>query len=111
MGEAKRRREEAEARARADWEASGKKLGDAPIEAEYHTQMTAVMQVLDELFNGKVGGPDRKVGFVLMVFPYGDSSGRCNYASNGADRRDIVTLMKEMIRRFEGEAEPNPGRA
>jgi hypothetical protein len=25
--------------------------------------------------------------------------------SNGADRRDIVTLMKEMIARFEGQPE------
>jgi hypothetical protein len=25
--------------------------------------------------------------------------------SNGADRRDVVTLMKEMIARFEGQPE------
>jgi hypothetical protein len=40
-----------------------------------------------------------------MVFPFGDRTGRCNYISNGADRRDIVTLMKEMIGRFEGQPE------
>jgi hypothetical protein len=40
-----------------------------------------------------------------MVFPYGDHSGRCNYISNGADRKDVVTLMKEMIARFEGQPE------
>jgi hypothetical protein len=39
-----------------------------------------------------------------MVFPFGDH-GRCNYISNGPDRRDVVTLMKEMIQRFEGQPE------
>jgi len=45
---------------------------------------------------------------LLMVFPYeefnaGDT--RCNYISNGADRKDVVVLMKEMIARFEGQPE------
>ncbi len=58
------------------------------------------------VFNGKIGGPDRQTGFVLLVFPYGDDGqGRCNFASNGADRRDVVTLMREMIMRFEGQPE------
>jgi hypothetical protein len=81
------------------------RLGDAPIEAEYHEQMAEVCSAIDELFNGKAGGPDRKVGFVLMLFPYGDIDGRCNYMSNGADRKDVVVLMKEMIARFEGQPE------
>ena len=38
-------------------------------------------------------------------FPFGDHSGRCNYISNGADRKDVVTLMKKMIARFEGQPE------
>jgi hypothetical protein len=49
-------------------------------------------------------GDDRENGFVLLVFKFGDK-GRCNFISNGADRRDIVTLFKEMISRFEGQAE------
>jgi hypothetical protein len=67
--------------------------------------MTAVAQALDKAFNGQVGGPGRETGFVLMVFPFGSRDGRCNYISNGADRRDIIVLMKEMIARFEGQAE------
>jgi hypothetical protein len=87
------------------------RLGDAPIQPEYHAQMNAVAQGLDQIFNGKAKGPDRKVGFVLLVFPFGDASGnRCNFISNGADRRDVVTLMKEMIARFEGQPEVS-GRA
>ena len=40
-----------------------------------------------------------------MVFPFRSTEGRCNYISNGADRADIVTLMREMISRFEGMPE------
>lgn len=81
------------------------RLGDGPVDAEYHQKMMAVAQAVDEFFNGEATGDDRKVGFVLMVFPFGDATGRCNYMSNGADRKDIVTLMKEMIARFEGQPE------
>jgi hypothetical protein len=38
-----------------------------------------------------------------LVFPFGAEDGRCNYISNGADRRDIVTMLKEQIKRFEGQ--------
>ncbi|HEX3525130.1 MAG TPA: hypothetical protein VHT52_23955 [Stellaceae bacterium] len=79
-------------------------LGDAPIEAEYREQMEQVARGLDKIFNGDKRGHDRKVGFVLLVFPFGEG-GRCNYISNGADRRDIVTMLKEQIKRFEGQPE------
>lgn len=81
------------------------RLGDAPVEQSYVAQMTAVVKGIDQIFNGDARGNDRKVGFVLMVFPFDDTTGRCNYMSNGADRKDIVTLMKEMITRFEGQPE------
>lgn len=81
-------------------------LGDKPIQEEYRALMNAVAQGLDQMFNGETKGPDRKTGFVLMVYPFGDAgNGRCNYISNGADRRDVVILMKEMIARFEGQPE------
>jgi hypothetical protein len=79
------------------------RLGDAPIEDEYRAKMNAIAAALDEMFNGAAKGADRKVGFVLLVFPIGEKEGRCNYISNGADRRDVVTLMKEQIKRFEGQ--------
>lgn len=83
-------------------------LGDAPIESEYALQMQTLAVLLDEAFNGEAKGLDRKTGFVLMVFPFlddGGTDGRCNYISNGADREDVVKLMKEMISRFEGNPE------
>jgi hypothetical protein len=80
-------------------------LGDAPIERNVHGTMNAAAQALDEAFNRGAKGADRKVGFVLLVFPFGNEDGRCNYISNGADRRDIVVMMKEQIKRFEGQPE------
>jgi hypothetical protein len=67
--------------------------------------MNAVAEALDRTFNENARGNDRKVGFVLLVFEYGEKEGRCNYISNGANRRDIVTLFKEQIKRFEGQPE------
>lgn len=80
-------------------------LGDGPIEAEYVEKMKTIAKALDEIFNGDAKGGARKTGFVLLVFPFADGDGRCNYISNGADRRDIVTLFREQIRRFEGQPE------
>jgi hypothetical protein len=81
------------------------RLGDAPIEQQYVDTINAVARAIDETFNGELKGDARKTGFVLMVFPFGDKSGRCNYLSNGANRDDVVVLMKEMIARFEGQPE------
>jgi hypothetical protein len=75
-------------------------LGDMPIEPEHRRLMVEIAQTLDLAFNGMKRGPERPTGFVLMVFPFGEVLGRCNYISNGADRHDIVALMTEMIARF-----------
>jgi hypothetical protein len=78
-------------------------LGDAPIDIEYRDLMNRIAKALDATFNGDAKGAARKTGFVLLVFPFGGEDGRCNYISNGADRKDIVTLFKEQIKRFEGQ--------
>ena len=78
-------------------------LGDAPIEEKHRVLMNKVARLLDDVFNGDKRGRDREVGFTLMVYPFGEADGRCNFISNGADRRDIVVLFKEMIARFEGQ--------
>jgi len=84
-------------------------LGDGPIQPDLIEAMNGVAKGLDEIFNGQTKGEDRKTGFVLMVFPFNElepgGKGRCNYISNGADRKDIVVLMREMIARFEGQPE------
>ena len=80
-------------------------LGDAPIDPLYREQMNGIAHGLDELFNGAAKGTARKTGFVLLVFPFGDTSGRCNYISNGADRKDIAVMFREQAARFEGQPE------
>lgn len=79
------------------------RLGDAPIEEAYRDLMTGIAQILDDAFNQGARGSNRKTGFVLMVFPFNEHEGRCNYISNGANREDVVLLMKEQIKRFEGQ--------
>jgi hypothetical protein len=87
-------------------------LGDAPIEPLYREKMQAIAETLDEYLNEGVRGSARKIGFVLLVFPFGEEEkGRCNFISNGADRKDVVSLFKEMIRRFEGAPEMPETRA
>lgn len=80
-------------------------LGDAPIERAYIEKMNRLARVIDEFFNGETKGATRETGFILLVFPFGEKEGRCNYISNGADRRDVVTLFREQIKRFEGQPE------
>ena len=86
-------------------------LGDGPLEERYAEKMKAMARALDEFLNDGVHGPGRATGFVLLVFPFGNAEGRCNFISNGADRRDVVCLFREMIARFEGQPEIAPGRA
>jgi hypothetical protein len=79
------------------------KLGDGPIDPKLYDLMNSLARGVDEILNGDAKGPARKNGFVLLVFPFDGHEGRANYISNGADRRDIVTLFKEQIKRFEGQ--------
>jgi hypothetical protein len=79
---------------------------DNKIEPEFEVMMTKLARLLDQAFNGDVKGGEGKVGFFLLVFPYGEmAKGKANYISNGGDRRDIATLMREMAARFEGQPE------
>jgi len=77
-------------------------LDDGPIEPAQLETMNATAHGLDRIFNGVAHGKERKVGFVLLVFNFGDQSGRCNYISN-ADRSDVMNLLREQLARFEGQ--------
>lgn len=81
------------------------RLGDAPIEPHHHAMMNGLARGIDRLLNGDARGADRKTGFILMVFPFEGHEGRCNYISNGADRKDVAVLMREQAARFEGQPE------
>lgn len=88
-------------------------LGDAGIEERYRANMEELAKTLDRRFNGDRRGAAREIGFVLLMFPFGaEVKGRCNFISNGADRKDIISLFREMIARFQGATSPDqPGHA
>jgi hypothetical protein len=80
-------------------------LGDAPIEEQYRVRMEELARMLDKYFNGEVKGPARKTGFILLVFPFNDHEGRCNYISNGGRpqrRGHDVPRADRPLRRFAG---------
>ena len=83
-------------------------LGDAPVEEQYALRMKTVARNIDIMFNGPGGAKD--IGFILMVFPFGDHKGRCNYMSN-ASREDVIVLLKEQLARFQGMPEVKETRA
>ena len=47
-------------------------------------------------FNGGRKSKPGLVGFILLIYPFTESgrSARCNFISNGADRKDVVALFK-----------------
>lgn len=69
--------------------------------------LQATMSALDEMFNGKAKGVNRKIGIVLLTFPFGEvKDGRVNYVSNG-ERDTVCVALKELLARWEGRyAEP-----
>lgn len=85
-------------------------LGSGPIEERYYEDMNAIAGFLDEHFNEDVKPPAvRTTGFVLMVFAFGDvKGGRMNYISN-ANRKDIITALREQLAYFEGMPDDQKG--
>lgn len=81
-------------------------IGDAPIQADMREWMNELARAIDYAANPDAfdRGDPKKIGFVLLVFPFGATDGRCNYISNGA-RDDIRTMLKEQLARWEGQAE------
>jgi hypothetical protein len=76
-------------------------IGDGPIESRYHAKMNAIAEGLDEILNDGAKKGERHTGFVLLVFPFNNHDGRCNYISN-SERADIKVLLREQLARFEG---------
>ena len=66
-------------------------LGDEPVEARFIKRMEFIAHQLDAVLNPAETRP-KEVGFVLLVFPFGEGDGRCNYISNGADRSDLSPI-------------------
>lgn len=83
------------------------RIGDGPLDPTTGPLMLAMAQAMDDMLNPD---PARKGnGFILLVFPFGDGEGRCNYVSN-ANRADVVVLLREQLARLQGMPEAQ-GRA
>ena len=86
-------------------------IGDQAIQPQYYNLMNSLAEVIDETLNGFPNYKNipeqyrrRKVGFVLLVFPFGDRlEKRCNYISS-AKRDEVITLLKEQLQYFEAQA-------
>lgn len=76
---------------------------DEQISDRYRREMNAIANALDETFNGTER--PKRVCFVLLQTNFSEFDGpnpRVNYISNG-ERKDIVTMLKEIVARFEGQ--------
>jgi len=62
---------------------------------------------LDQLLNGVLIGQNRQIGFVALMFPFGQHSNgaQVNFVTNGANRDDVIALFKAMLARLEGQPE------
>lgn len=79
-----------------------------PIEQNFRIFMQEVAIVLDELLNGK--GGDKKLGFCLHIFKFGEiEDGMVNYISN-ANRADMIAATKEGLARVEGRYLESPSK-
>jgi len=81
-------------------------MNDQEVKMPMKEAMNNLALALDQILNGQaIGG--RQSGFVLLLFPYDDKSGNCNYVSNGANREDIVRMFKAQVKLLEEQFEMN----
>lgn len=74
------------------------------VSLEYKAKMNAVADALDETFNGPMyRTADKKVGFVLLLFPIDDGKEmtNANYIANITNRPDIIKVMRAVADRLE----------
>lgn len=77
------------------------------IEAQF---MQSVARALDDVLNAGAKGKDREVGFALLVFPFGDASGKVNYVGSG-DREQMLEAFRNLVARWEGHRPNDVGHA
>ena len=82
--------------------------------------MNSIALALDRILNGEdvmkqaMGGVDgnkieRKNGFVLILYPFGDKTGRCNFISNGASQEDVISMFERQIEAFKQKEQSHDG--
>jgi len=81
-------------------------LSEQKIDMSLPEALQSLALALDRILNGEqnVSGElkaERKNGFVLMLFPFDDKSGKCNYITNGASREDVKRMFETQIEALE----------
>ena len=84
------------------------RLGDGPIDPR-HDQMNDLAVKIDQSLNPGLKPGEQTVGFILMVFPFGDSAGRCSCSSNSC-REDVINVLTEQLTHFLNDAFDQPER-
>lgn len=71
-----------------------------PIEEKHAGAMKQLGRVIDDWLNQ---GKGKKVGFVLLMFDFGEKpNGRMNYLSN-AERESMLRALQELVGQMERE--------
>jgi hypothetical protein len=86
-------------------------IGSGPVDPRYIEAMKIVGRAIDTMFNPD-GPKQRTVGWIVITFAFGPTKegDRVNYMSN-AERADVVTMLKEQLRYFEGQSDKHRGNA
>jgi hypothetical protein len=79
-----------------------------PIQPELRALMNDLAAGIDKILNGEAKGDQKRVGFCLLTFNFGQiSGGRVNYISN-AERADMIAAAREWLARAEGRVAEAP---
>ena len=77
-------------------------FGTSPIEPGLRELMNQMAAALNDTLNPpRHDNEEKSWGFVLLVFPFEDHGGFCNYISN-AKAEDIKVLLREQLAQLEG---------
>jgi len=71
------------------------------VPLDHKKYMQELAAGLDETLNGPNWRNERKVGFVLLTFDFGNSKNGVNYVGNG-DRDEVRLALTELLARWEG---------
>lgn len=72
-----------------------------PVDERFREKLNGLARAIDKGFNPQFPSRPKTVGFVVLLFEFGeDPKGRCNYISN-AEREDVIKLLREQADYFE----------
>lgn len=77
-------------------------MSEPALTQEQRDLLKILLDEMDKLLNGGVPGPEKKLGFVVLVFKFGDlATSPCEYVSN-TSKDSVLAVMKVLVTRLEG---------